>query len=271
MSVKFWGVRGSIAVPGSETLRYGGNTSCIEVRCGRRLIILDGGTGLRVLGEKLAGGESLDADILLTHCHLDHVAGLPFFLPLAEATDRIRIWAGSLLPHFTLAETLKTLMGPPLFPIGVDQVKAQVELRDFRAGESIPLGDGVVVRTAPLQHPDGGCGYRLESGGKILAYISDTELGTDGLDEALVSLARGADMLIADATYTDEEIADRRGWGHSTWKDAVRLAKAAGAKSLYLFHHDPSHTDSVMDAIGAEACAAHPGTHVAREGERIEL
>jgi len=270
MSVKFWGVRGSIAVPGAETLRYGGNTPCIEVRCGRRLIILDAGTGLRVLGEALAGaGEPLDADIFLSHCHMDHIAGLPFFLPLFAATDRIRIWAGNLLPRFTLADTLGTLMGPPLFPIGLHQVKTKVH--DFHAGQPIRLGDGIIVQTAPLQHPDGGSGYRLEFQGKILTYVSDTELGTDLPDHRLVMLARNADLLIADSTYTEDEIADRRGWGHSTWQDTVRLANAAGAKSLCLFHHDPAHGDDMMDAIGAEARAAYPGTLVAREGLRIDL
>jgi phosphoribosyl 1,2-cyclic phosphodiesterase len=272
MSVKFWGVRGSIAVPGAETLRYGGNTPCIEVRCNGRLVILDGGTGLRVLGGALAGArEPLDADIFLSHCHMDHVAGLPFFLPLLDASDRIRIWAGNLLPRFTLTETLKTLMGPPLFPVGLHQVQAKVEALDFRAGEPIKLADDLIVKTAPLQHPDGGSGYRLEFRGKILAYVSDTELGTESPDQRLVTLARGADLLIADSTYTEEEIVDRRGWGHSTWQDTVRLANAAGAKSLCLFHHDPAHGDDMMDAIGAEARAAHPGTVVAREGLQIDL
>lgn len=271
MSVKFWGVRGSIAVPGAETLRYGGNTPCIEVRCGGRLLILDGGTGLRVMGEATAADHPpLDTDILLTHCHMDHVAGLPFFLPLFEARDRIRIWAGNLLPRFTLAETLKSLMGPPLFPIGLHQLKAKIDVYDFHAGQPLKIGDDLVVKTAPLQHPDGGCGYRIEFGGKVLAYVSDTEIGPT-LDDHVMMLARDADLLIADATYTESEIADRRGWGHSTWGDTVRLATASGAKSLCLFHHDPAHSDDTMDAIGVEARAAHPGTFVAREGQTIEL
>jgi phosphoribosyl 1,2-cyclic phosphodiesterase len=270
--VKFWGVRGSIACPGPGTARYGGNTPCLELRCGDRMLILDGGTGLRPLGDALlAANVTVDADLFLTHCHLDHVSGLPFFTPLFEKGHRLRIWAGNLLPKFNLEQALRTMMAPPLFPIEVESFKAKIEYHDFRAGETIKRGDGVTLRTAMLNHPDGSIGYRVEYAGRVLAYITDTELPAGKIDAGLLRLAQDADLLIFDTTYTEAEIAHRRGWGHSTWQDGVRLANAAGAKTFCLFHHDPSHDDAFMDAIAAEAKAARPNTIVAREGTTVDL
>jgi phosphoribosyl 1,2-cyclic phosphodiesterase len=271
-SVKFWGVRGSIACPGLGTARYGGNTPCLELRCDDRIIILDGGTGLRPLGDALLKANTiLDADLFLTHCHLDHVAGLPFFTPLFEKEHRLRIWAGNLLPKFNVEQALRTMMSPPLFPIEVESFKAKIEYRDFRAGQTIEREGGITLHTAMLNHPDGATGYRVEFGGRVLAYITDTELLAGPIDPALLALARDADLMIFDTTYTEREIAHRRGWGHSTWQDGARLANQAGAKTFCLFHHDPSHDDVFMDALGREAIAARPNTIVAREGIALDL
>ncbi len=270
--VKFWGVRGSIACPGPGTARYGGNTPCLELRCGDRIIILDGGTGLRPLGDALLKADTtLDADLFLTHCHLDHVSGLPFFTPLFENGHRLRIWAGNLLPKFTLKQTLRTMMAPPLFPIEVESFKANIEYNDFLAGDTIERGDGITLRTAMLNHPDGATGYRVEFGGRVLAYLTDTELPAGAINDDLLSLARDADLMIFDTTYTEREIVHRRGWGHSTWQDGARLANEAGAKTFCLFHHDPSHDDTFMDTLAREAKAARPNTIVAREGASVDL
>jgi phosphoribosyl 1,2-cyclic phosphodiesterase len=270
--VKFWGVRGSIACPGPATARYGGNTPCLELRCGERIIILDGGTGLRPFGDDLVTTEQpVDADLFLTHCHLDHVAGLPFFTPLFRKGHRLRVWAGNLLPKFTLEKTLRTMMSPPLFPIEVESFKAKIEYHDFHAGDTIDRGDGIVLRTAMLNHPDGATGYRVEFGGKVLAYLTDTELLSGPIDKGLLGLARDADLMIFDTTYTQSEIAERRDWGHSTWQDGARLANEAGAKTFCLFHHDPSHDDAFMDGLARDASAARPNTIVAREGVALDL
>jgi phosphoribosyl 1,2-cyclic phosphodiesterase len=269
--VKFWGVRGSIACPGPATARYGGNTPCLELRCGDRIIILDGGTGLRPLGDALLNANTiLDADLFLTHCHLDHVSGLPFFTPLFEKGHRLRIWAGNLLPRFNVEQALRTMMSPPLFPIEVESFKAKIEYRDFRAGETIERDD-VTLRTAMLNHPDGATGYRVEFGGRVLAYLTDTELPAGAIDKGLLALARDADLMIFDTTYTEREIVHRRGWGHSTWQDGVRLANEAGARTFCLFHHDPSHDDAFMDSLAREANTARPNTIVAREGATMDL
>jgi len=270
--VKFWGVRGSIACPGPETARYGGNTPCIEVNCDGHQIILDGGTGLRPLGNALVkAGTTLNADLLLTHCHLDHVSGLPFFAPLFAPQHALRIWAGNLIPKFCLEKTLRTMMSPPLFPIEVESFKAAITYHDFKPGVVLEPHRGLIVRTALLNHPGGAVGYRIEFGGKSLAYLTDTELMPGPIDQAHLSLARNVDLLIFDSTYTEAEITAHRGWGHSTWNDGVRLADEAGARTLCLFHHDPSHDDTFMDELTANAAKARPGTIAARDGLVIKL
>jgi phosphoribosyl 1,2-cyclic phosphodiesterase len=270
LGVTFWGVRGSLACPGAATVRYGGNTSCVEVRARDRLIILDAGTGLVALGNRLiAGGKPLDIDVLLTHFHLDHVLGLPFFAPLFAAGHDIRIWAGTSASR--LSEIVHTLLSPPLFPAGPSSFKATVTYHGFAPGDVIGIGGGLNVQTAALDHPDGAVGYRLEIGPASLAYVTDTEIRPGPIDQGVLALAHAADLLIVDATYTEDEIAARQGWGHATWADALRLADIAGAKTLCLFHHDPTHDDAAMDALGALAQAARPGSIVAREGMTIDL
>jgi len=265
--VRFWGVRGSIASPDPSTARYGGNTSCIEVRCGTRLLLLDAGTGLRYLGTRLLAAAPLDADLLLTHTHFDHVCGLPFFKPFFQPQNRFRLWAGHLGADLTLLRVLREFMMAPLFPVPPEVFRAQIEYRDFAAGQTLILASGVRVRTAPLNHPDGATGYRIEYAGKSVCYITDTEHVPGSPDRNVLGLIEGADIVIYDSMYSDEEYAASYvGWGHSTWQEAVRLCKSAGAKKLVVFHHDPDHDDDRLDAIGREAEAALPGTIMAREG-----
>jgi phosphoribosyl 1,2-cyclic phosphodiesterase len=272
MRVRFWGVRGSVACPGPETIRYGGNTPCIEVRCGSHLIVFDAGTGLRPLGNELIKDPSISlVDLFLTHCHLDHVIGLPFFAPLFSGRYRVRLWAGNLLPNDSVEKVTRKIMSSPLFPVEVEIFKAAIEFRDFRAGDVLHPHDDVVLRTVPLDHPDGASGYRLEHGGRVFVLASDTEGFPGKRDSELVSLARDADLVVYDATFTEEEITTRQGWGHSTWMRGIRLADEAGARQLCLFHHDPSHDDKFLDALAAAAAEARPGTFTAQEGQIIDL
>ena len=267
--VRFWGVRGSIAAPGPATARYGGNTSSIEVRCGDRLVLLDGGTGLRYLGNALLAEAPLDAELFFTHTHFDHVCGLPFFKPFFQPENSFRLWAGHLGAGLTLHRVLREFMMAPLFPVPPDVFKARIEYRDFKGGGTLPLpgAPGITVRTAPLNHPDGATGYRIEYAGKSVCYITDTEHVPGKPDRNVLGLIEGADIVIYDCMYTDEEYARAYvGWGHSTWQEAVRLCKAARVKKLVVFHHDPDHDDDRMDAIGREVAAAMPGAVVAREG-----
>lgn len=264
--VRFWGVRGSIAVPGPSTARYGGNTSCLEIRCGGQLLIFDAGTGLRPLGNSLTANGAIDADLFLTHTHFDHVNGLPFFVPMFIKGNRFRLWAGHLIPQYTLKYVLSEMMIAPLFPAPVEVFQADISYNDFNAGETLHPKNGVTLRTAPLNHPNNSTGYRIEYGGKSICYITDTEHYVDRIDERVVELVRGADLMIYDGTYTDQEYPRFKGWGHSTWQQGIQVAEAAGVKTYVIFHHDPSHDDEFMDRIQAEAEAARPGTLVAREG-----
>lgn len=272
MRVRFWGVRGSIACPGSSTIRYGGNTPCIEVRCGEHVLVFDAGTGLRPLGLELVKDKNIrQVDIFITHCHLDHVVGLPFFAPLFRKGYRVRVWAGNLLPANSIERVMRGLMSSPLFPIQIEIFKAAIEFHDFRSGDVLRPHENVVVRTAPLDHPDGSNGYRLEYGGRTFALVSDTEGFPGKCDNDLLSLADHADLAVYDATYTEDEIVSRIGWGHSTWLRGIRLAEKANVKHLCLFHHDPSHDDDFMDKLAAEANDVREGTVTAREGQIIDL
>jgi phosphoribosyl 1,2-cyclic phosphodiesterase len=266
MSVRFWGVRGSIACPGAATVRYGGNTACVEVRCGDHLLIFDSGTGIRMLGEQLKHGRPIDADLFFSHTHLDHVVGLPFFAPCYDNRSRINLWAGHLRRGMGIEEVIGKTMAAPLFPVPLGILAAQLSFQDFTAGDSLVPHPGIELRTGPLNHPDGATGYRVEYSGKAVAYITDTEHRVTRRDPNILKLIEAADIFIYDSTYTDYEYPAHRSWGHSTWQEGVRLANAAKAGTLVIFHHDPSHDDPFMDQIAAEAEAARPGTIVAREG-----
>lgn len=272
MSVRFWGVRGSIPCPGPNTVRYGGNTSCVEVRCGDHRLVFDAGSGLRALGLALADEEqTTDIDLFLSHCHIDHLIGLPFFVPAFVKGNRLRLWAGNLKAAGGVQETVRKLMSYPLFPIEIEAAQGKIEFNDFEPGAVLMPRPDVKVMTTPLNHPGGATGYRVEYGGRAMTYITDTELNADEMDPALLELARDASIVIIDTTYTDEELPEHVGWGHSSWQQAVRLANEAGVGKLFLFHHDPEHDDDEMDRIAASAAKARPGTVVAREGFSINI
>jgi len=271
-SARFWGVRGSIAAPGPATARYGGNTSSVEVRCAGHIILLDAGTGIRALGAKLAEEAPLEADLLFTHSHFDHVCGLPFFKPFFQPENRFRLWAGHLRPPATLHRMLREFMVAPLFPVPPEVFRAAMEYRDFAPGSTLELAPGITVKTAALNHPDGATGYRIEHGGKSLSYITDTEHVPGSPDRSVLALMAGADVAIYDSMYTDEEYEQSYvGWGHSTWQEAVRLARAAGVKRLVIFHHDPDRDDDKLDAIAHDLKAELPTALVATEGMTLEL
>lgn len=271
-SVRFWGVRGSIACSGPLTARYGGNTSSLEVRCGARRLLFDAGSGIRYLGKALGAEAPIDADLYFTHTHFDHVCGLPFFAPLFQPQNTFRLWAGHLGDRATLREVLWDFMIAPLFPVPPAVFRARVSYHDFEAGATLEPGPGIRIRTAPLNHPDGATGYRVEFAGRSLCYLTDTEHVPGSPDRNILGLIAGADTVIYDCMYTDEEYADGHvGWGHSTWQEGVRLCRAAGAARLVVFHHDPDHDDAMLDRIGREVDAALPGSLVAHDGLLLEL
>ncbi len=269
-TIRFWGVRGSVACPGPETVRYGGNTSCIEIRCGGHRLIIDGGTGLRQLGLELARERPERVDIFFTHTHWDHIAGIPFFKPAYDRSVELHFWAGHLPPGQSLHDVLCGQMLAPLFPVPID-VFTESHYHDFRCGEPMMLRPGVRLNTCRLNHPNQACGYRIDYAGKSICVITDTEHPPEGRDPTIAGFVRDADLMVYDSTYTDEEYPRFVNWGHSTWQEALRLADAAQVERVALFHHDPCHTDDMMDRIAAEAEAVRPGTVVAKEGLVLRL
>ena len=273
-TVHFWGVRGSIACPGPETVRYGGNTSCVEMRVGRERLIFDGGTGLRVLGQSLLSQMPLEAYMFFTHSHWDHIQGFPFFVPAFIPGNCFHIH-GAIAPNgATIKQRLNDQMLHPNFPVPLQVMGSDLRFYNIKIGQPIHIGD-IMVETALLNHPGEAVGYRVNWQGYAAAYITDTEHFPDRLDENVLWLARNADVMIYDATYTTEEYyspkSSKVGWGHSTWEEAVKVAKAAHAKKLVIFHHDPLHNDDFLDRVGEQVAQYFPESIMAREGLSIPL
>ncbi len=253
MKVKFWGTRGSIAVPGKNSIQYGGNTTCLEItlQSGKKVIV-DSGTGIRALGEDLnAGNNAVDILLLITHIHWDHVSGFPFFAPIHMPETKIAI-DGFPSCMKGLAFPFDSRMGDGLFPVRFEELKAEISHLDRISAGALTIDD-VVIDSIPLTHPQGGYGFRFCEGEKTLVFLTDNELSEKSLHKKApidyVSFCKNADLLILDAQYTPQEIANHRGWGHSDYLTAIQLAEKADAKKLNLFHHDPSRTDAELTEI----------------------
>jgi phosphoribosyl 1,2-cyclic phosphodiesterase len=266
LQVKFMGVRGSIPTPGRENLGFGGNTTCLELRTSAGdLLMIDAGSGARSLGLALAAefaGRKLDLHLLFTHFHWDHIQGLPFFAPLFGPANRLTFHSST--PPERVHGILAGQMLDPYFPIGFDNLPARLEFAQAESGVT-PLG-GIQVRSFPLNHPQGATGYRLEAGGAVIVHASDLEHGDPRLDSILRDHAEGADVLIYDAQYSPQEYESKRGWGHSTFLEAARVARDAHVKQLILFHHDPGHDDATVQGFVDEARRTFENTEAAKEG-----
>jgi phosphoribosyl 1,2-cyclic phosphodiesterase len=276
MHIRFWGTRGSIPTPGPSTVRYGGNTACVEVRDSTgSLLVLDAGTGMRELGLWLMsanGKRPFTVDLLLSHLHWDHIQGIPFFRPAFEPDSTLRIRGPK--QSRSLKELLGLGMDDPFFPVDLDDMPAKIEIGEMHEGADERIG-AYRVRCVGLVHPSPALAYRVEADGRSLVYATDTEDPTSGKPNPVNALAEGADTLIHDAQFLKSDF--KEGWGHSTIEAAIEVAAKAKVKRLILYHHDPDRSDDALDHIGRSAQRKGrellPGLEVlvAREGLELEV
>lgn len=278
--VRFWGVRGSIPSPGPTTLRHGGNTTCVEIRTGGELIVIDAGSGIRPLGQALLAehaGTPIALTLLHSHAHWDHIQGFPFFAPAYVPGTRIRIVGGHPREADLRDVFAGQMDGRRWFPLPFDRLAASITFDHLDPAGDLRFSIGAVAVTAcPTNHPGGALGFRIETPRGAIVFLSDHETG--GPDESRIrDFIAGAALLIADAQYDAAEIVTRRGWGHGCVDEVIDLAGGIGIGRVVLFHHDPSHDDSFLDDLAAAAAARagreHPGLIVgmAREGDAIRL
>lgn len=272
--VQFWGVRGSIPAPGKDTVRYGGNTSCVEMRVGGKRLIFDGGTGLQRLGQALLEQMPIEAYIFFTHYHWDHIQGFPFFTPAFIPGNCFHIYgavppdAESMKQHF-----IERILHPNS-PVPLTGMQADMKFYEVTPGDIIKIDD-IILETGQLNHPNNAMGYRVNWNGYSVFYCTDTEHYPERLDESVMRLAKNADVFIYDAMYTDEEYHNPKspkiGWGHSTWQEGLKIAKAAGVKRFIVFHHEPTHSDDFLDRIEKQLHDACPYAVLAREGMILDV
>lgn len=295
MKVKFWGVRGSLPSPGPNTARYGGNTTCIEIRTdNNELIILDGGTGIYPLSQSLLAELPVTANIFITHSHWDHIHGLPFFIPIFIPGNLLKLHgAYDFVTGRGVEQVMEIQLQYSFFPVREAEMKASIEYFSISPGQSIQIGSATVTPVL-LNHPVVNFGYRVDCGGKSVFFTGDHEphynIFVPGDDEyqkyqALIEEKRrdilaaimGVDILIADSSYTPEEYASKKGWGHGTYDSSIELSKKVGAKTLFCTHHEPTRSDNELEQEFARALTRHPHQpgdpeyRLAREGEEITI
>ncbi len=295
MKVKFWGVRGSIACPGPKTVRYGGNTTCIEIRTdNNELIVLDAGTGIFQLSQALLAELPVTANVLITHSHWDHIQGLPLFIPNFIPGNTLRLHGGfDPVSGKGIEQVMSVQLQYSFFPVREAEMKARIEYVTLMPNETVQVGSAKVTPCL-LNHPVIDFGYRIECDGKSVFFTGDHEPpyniyepGDDGHDEyqvfvdekirSIQDAMRGVDVLIADSSYTDAEYASKKGWGHGTYGSSIATAKAAGVKVLYCTHHEPTRSDDALESVFATALETHAANaegidvRLAREGECYEF
>ncbi|HYL62737.1 MAG TPA: MBL fold metallo-hydrolase [Candidatus Methylomirabilis sp.] len=275
--LSFWGVRGSTPTVDPATWRYGGNTPCLELMApDGAQFILDCGTGLRMLGSRWStpnGNGTAETHIFVTHYHWDHIQGIPFFAPLYAENNKFHFYSfrSKFLGRDSLKQVFETQMAVPYFPVDLSAMNAKREFKEVEGGDEFRIGENKITAKW-LNHPQGCLGFRIETAAGTVVYATDNEPGDAKLDESLRELAAGADILINDAQYTPEQLTTtRKGWGHSSWQEGVRLARKTGAKTLVLFHHDPDSTDRMVDSLLRNAREEFDSVFAASEGMVITL
>lgn len=268
-TVRFWGVRGSIPTPGTETVRYGGNTACVEIKVAGQRLIFDGGTGLRVLGKHLLEQMPVKAHLFFTHSHWDRIQGFPFFVPAFIEGNQFDIYGAAGQNGASIKQRLCDQMLRPNFPVPLQVMRSKLEFHDIAPGSVITLDD-VVIETISLNRPNSALGYRVTWQDYSVVYATDTEHSLEQMDQGLLYLAHQADLLIYDAAYADHAYYDPKlapsNEMPATWHTGVAVAIAAQVKRVVMFHHDPSHEDDFLDKVEADIQASYPNIQLAREG-----
>jgi phosphoribosyl 1,2-cyclic phosphodiesterase len=272
MELRFWGVRGSIPMPGPRTAKVGGNTTCVSLRLRDYIFVFDAGTGIRELGKYLEDKDRAfwKGSLLLTHYHWDHIQGLPFFIPAFRSENRFQIY-GETKRETSIHEILSEQMQPPYFPVSLDSLEGLVTFVEIRPNLNLEILPEIFLRTIRLNHPGGALGYRLDSPEGSVCIITDHEHSDEGLSDSMVEFVHKANILIHDAQYTpDEKRRAKSGWGHSSWEEATLTAREAMIDKLYLIHHDPDRTDEALKAILNDARQLFPSTEIAIESSGFE-
>jgi len=271
MDILFWGTRGSMPCSGGEYIKYGGNTSCVSCEIDGILIIFDAGTGLQNLSEYIYKKGYKEAHLFLTHFHLDHIMGFPFLSQNREPDFTLHLYNGSLKKYTGLKKSLYSFIAPPLIPFTPDDFTCTHVYHDFQPGDPLSITEHIHMETFELNHPNGSMGYKLASRGKSICYITDTEYESKTVNVDFLNFIKYSDLVIFDAAYSDEEFENYKGWGHSTWQQAIKICQKAGAMQLALYHHAPHHTDTILDQIDREAKAMWDKVITSRDGLKIKL
>jgi phosphoribosyl 1,2-cyclic phosphodiesterase len=274
-TVQFWGVRGSIPTPGMETVRYGGNTACVELEVANQRLIFDAGTGLRSLGKKLLQQMPVDAHIFFTHTHWDRIQGFPFFMPAFVEGNCFHIY-GSVGPNgASIKQRLCDQMLRPNFPVPLQAMQSELTFHNISPGSVLTIDDDVTIETVSLNRPNSALGYRITWNGCSVVYATDTDHSVDQIDQGLIYLAHHADVLIYDAAYADHAYYDPRVTEefqeNGAWQKGIEMAIEANAKRIIMFHHDPAHEDSFLDRVESEVQSRFPNVQLAREGMVLDI
>ncbi len=271
LRIRVWGSRGSLPVCGESFRIFGGNTTCVEIRCGDQILLFDAGSGLLPAGLALQAEGTKTAHLFFSHCHYDHIIGLPFFPMLFDPKASVAIWSGHLAGKMTTAEMILGFMQPPWLPVGEEVFRSNLVTHDFAAGDELRPYPDVLIKTIHLNHPGGAIGYRVEWDGRAVAILTDVEHTPGVLDPEILALIAGCDLFLYDSTYVEEEMKCYRGFGHSSWQHAILLAQKAGVQQVAFIHHAPCRGDAELLESEKRAKAIMPGAFFARDGQIIDL
>ncbi len=268
--LKFWGTRGSIPVSGSMHSKYGGNSSCVEIRYGAHCLVIDGGSGMRFLGDALVQEGIKEIDVFISHFHNDHICGIPFFAPLFDAESNIRFHAVNSEDGISLKQVLQTYMSPPIYPMSMNIFTANVSFHELASGCALQF-DKIKVTNHPIPHLGGCHAYRFDTQDESIVYATDTEHIPGKINQKLIDFAAKADYLLYDCTYDDDTFEKTIGYGHSTWQEGVRLCQKGNVDKLAIMHHAPELTDDMLDKRAKKAASMFKNAFVAADFQEIPL